>query len=338
MEAKIVVRAGLEFAAITAGKLRRYAGRKWWHHILDLHSLILNARDIFRVLKGTVQSYRIIRKFAPEVIFIKGGYVGLPVGLAARLAGVPFVIHESDIVPGLTNRILTRWAQLVAVGFPVNKYPDLPADRIVHTGNPIRQSIIGKHRLEGLAHFNLDADLPTVLITGGSQGAERVNNAVLKALPLLLKTCQVIHLTGEKDIERIKFQVKRLNLENQDRYKCFSFLGPEMGLAYAAADVVVARAGANTIAELAALRKPAILIPGSHLRDQPSNAQSLARNGAVRVIQEDRLHPAVLAGEITRIVDSEEEQKRLSDGIAEFAVPDAPAKLAKAILGVVVEK
>jgi UDP-N-acetylglucosamine--N-acetylmuramyl-(pentapeptide) pyrophosphoryl-undecaprenol N-acetylglucosamine transferase len=338
MEAKIVGRAGIDFAAISAGKLRRYAGRNWWNHLLDLHTLVLNIRDIFRVMKGIIQSCRIIKHFEPGVIFIKGGYVGLPVGLAAKLLGVPFVIHESDIVPGLTNRILSRWASVVAVGFPANKYTDLPTDRLVYTGNPVRKALLGKHRLEGLAHFQLSADLPAVLITGGSQGAERVNNAVLKALPLLLETCQVIHLTGERDIGRVKFQVKRLGLKRLERYQCFSFLGPEMGLAYAAADVVVARAGANTIAELAALKKPSILIPGSHLRDQPTNAQVLAREGVVRVIQEDRLHSTVLVGEITRILTSEEEQERLGSSIAEYAVPDAPKLLARAILGAAGER
>ncbi len=332
MEARIVQSAGLEFKSIKAGKFRRYKNLSPGQKIRHLSSIVLNVRDSFKVLAGVAQSRRIIKQFNPEVIFIKGGYVGLPVGLAAGMMKVPYIIHESDVDPGLTNRILAKRAQIVAVGFPVEYYHDLPKAKLLFTGNPIRRSLLGAHRLEGLAKFKLNANEPVLLVVGGSSGSRSLNQVVVESLAELTKRYQVIHVTGEGDIERVRFQVKRLRLVNPNRYHLEAFLMEEMALAYAAADLVICRAGANTIAELAALGKPAVLVPHPNLHDQAKNATLLARQSAVRVIQEPKLNRQNLLREVDKILGSEEEQALLTQHIKQFAHIDADKRLAEAIL------
>lgn len=297
-----------------------------------MSSVALNIRDLGRFGVGITQSIKILRRFSPDVVFIKGGYVALPVGLAAGLLKIPYVVHESDVVPGLTNKTLSKRATTVATGFPVDKYHELPKDKLVFTGSPIRPEILKAHRLEGLAKFKLNPDLPVILVIGGSLGAKRVNEAIVDALKGLTEFCQVIHITGERDIERVRFEVKRLQLAQPERYQAHSFLMGELAMALAAADVVISRAGANSIAELAALKKPTILIPAGHLRDQETNAQVLARAGAVRVIPEPRLTPARIVSEVKLLTEDEAERARLSEHIADFAVDDAAERLAKLIL------
>ena len=333
MEARVSAAAGLDFASIKAGKFRRLHGVGLVKKLLNPATLQLNARDMGRMTSGLASSVKILRAWKPDVVFVKGGFVGLPVGLAARLLGIPYVIHESDVSPGLTNRVLGRWAFKVATGFPTKGYRDFSADKLVYVGNPVRAELLRAHRLDGLVKFKLDQRLPVILVTGGSQGATAINDAVLEAAPLLLGHCQIIHLTGETDFERVKFEFSRLKLEHAERYHPFGFLLGEMAKALAAADVVVARAGANTIAELAALGKPTVLIPNYLMAGhQVENARQLARVGAVRVIDEPRLTPELLAGEIDRILGSTKEQKQLSEAIGAFAKPDANEELAKLII------
>lgn len=337
MEAKIIQASKMQFKSIAAGKFRRFHKTPLRHRISDLSSWALNIRDIARVAAGFFQSLSIIREFRPDVVFVKGGYVGLPVGLAAAFKKVPLVIHESDTIPGLTNKILSRWAVKIAVGFPVERYAKvLPSDKLQYTGCPVRASVLNRHRLEGVQHFRLSNDLPVVLVVGGSLGAQRINDAVIMALPRLLATAQVIHISGEKEIERVRFDVRRLGLGEGHlaNYRLFAFLMEELGLALAAADVVVSRAGANAIAELAMLQKPSILIPNPKLvgGHQIENAYFLARRGAVRVITEETLGPDVLMAEITKVLESDEERAGLVKAISQFATPSAAKDLAQIIL------
>lgn len=331
MEQKIAKAAGLEFAAISAGKLRRYGDLSWLQRLGDVKSAALNLRDSGRLVKGYAQSFRLLKRFGPNVVFVKGGYVGLPVGLAAMTLRIPYLIHESDIRPGLTNRVLAKWAAKIAVGFPAEKYKSLPGEKVVHTGNMVRSQLLGAHRLTGLREFKLSDKLPVVLVTGGSQGARSINSAVIGALPELLSVAQVIHLAGERDIEKVRFEIGRADVDIGG-YRLFSFLGDKMGLALAAADIVVARAGANTLAELALLGKPAIIVPHPSLEDQTLNASAMARVGAIKVLPQTRLNPRSLVASIKQILDSEDEQKYLREHIGHFAVPDADRKLAHLIL------
>ena len=332
VESKIVAGAGWDFAGIAAGKLRRYHGSSWVSKIADLESATLNFRDIFRLLRGFGQSVGVIRKFKPDVIFIKGGYVGLPVGWAARLLRVPYVIHESDVIPGLTNRLLAKGAKAIAVGFPVSSY-DWPATKMHFTGSPIRHQLLHPHRLEGLAHFGFTEDLPVVLVMGGSQGAKIINDVVIETLPKLVQLYQLIHLTGEKEIERVRFETSRLRLSRPERYRPHAFLMEELGLALAASDIVVSRAGANAIAELAALQKPTILVPNPRLvgGHQTANARVLSRLGAVRVLPEAKLGSESLLNEIEHITGSQQIQAALSKSMKNFARLDADEQLADLI-------
>ena len=338
MEAKIVTASGLAFRPIQAGKFRRLqgAGVSMLSQLLNPQTLSLNARDLGRVGAGVVASRKIIREFNPDVVFLKGGFVCLPVGLAARLCRVPYVIHESDVTPGLTNRILARWAARIAVGFPVKNYPQFEAAQMVFVGSPVRQEILTAHRLEGLAYFKLSDDRPVVLITGGSQGAAQINNAVMDALPALTEHYQVIHQTGEGEADRLAFELsRRPALAYPERYRPFAFLVQEMPLALAAADLIIGRAGVGTIMESAALGKPTVLIPNTGMAGhQVANARVLARQGAARVLNSDTLTGAKLAREVERILGSAEDQKLLSEAIRRLAHPEADRELAELVLEV----
>ena len=334
MEARIASASGIQFAAIKAGKFRRLTDASVANKLFNPATLGLNIRDAVRVLAGVVGSLAILRKFKPDVVFVKGGYVGLPVGIAAKIMRIPLVIHESDVSPGLTNRTLGRWAKTVAVGFPEKNYPNFPASSLLYTGNLVRKELLKAHRLEGLAEFKLDDDLPVVLVTGGSQGAQVINNTILEALPELVQFCQIIHLTGENEMPRVEYELRQYGkFEHRDRYHPYAFLMTGMGNAMAAADLVVGRAGANTIAEVAALGKPTILIPiylmAGH---QVENARMLSRLGAARVLDETKLTSQRLVGEIKAILGSETEQASLSKAILKFSTPDAPGVLAEAIM------
>ena len=328
--------AGLPFVAVRAGKFRRMHGASALAKLTDLSTLGPNARDAVRVVHGLATSLKILRRFRPDVVFLKGGYVCLPVGLAARLLKIPYVIHESDMAPGLTNRVLARWAERIAVGFPVKGYRDWPLSKLVFTGNPVRPEILRAHRLEGLAAFKLTPELPVVLVTGGSQGAREINELVLDALPDLLNKYQVVHQTGEGEYDRLLFELgRRQALAHPERYHPQPFIMKEMPAALAAADVVVGRAGAQTIAELAVLSKPTILIPNTGMAGhQQENAKVLARAGAVRVLDGQRARPAQLVGEIKRILDDPAEQGRLGKALAGFGRPAAAQELAEVILEV----
>jgi UDP-N-acetylglucosamine--N-acetylmuramyl-(pentapeptide) pyrophosphoryl-undecaprenol N-acetylglucosamine transferase len=334
MEARIVTASGWKFAGIKAGKFRRYHRGGWWSKVLNLQTLGPNMRDAVRTVAGVADSLKILRKFKPDVVFLKGGFVCVPVGVAARLLRIPYVIHESDVSPGLANRLLARGAAKIAVGFPLKSYHDFDKARMVFTGNPVRREVIGAHRLEGLSKFKLDDGLPVVFITGGSSGARQINDVIIEALPELLDFAQVIHLTGEGEYERVKFAIRRLGkLTHGERYQAYGFLMGEMALALAAADVVIARAGANTVAELAVLGKPTVLIPNYEMAGhQVENARVLSRAGAARVLDGAKLTPVQLVGEIRRLLGDAQEQGRLAKAIRQFCQVDAARELAEVIL------
>jgi UDP-N-acetylglucosamine--N-acetylmuramyl-(pentapeptide) pyrophosphoryl-undecaprenol N-acetylglucosamine transferase len=334
MEARIAKTASIPFAAIPAGKFRRLHDASVVNKLLNVQTLGSNIADSTRVIRGVAGSLMLLRRFKPDVVFVKGGFVGLPVGIAAHLLRIPFIIHESDVAPGLTNRILSKWATKIAVGFPEKMYKDFPKDRIVFVGNPVREEILKGHRLTGIGELGLDDSLPVILVTGGSLGAATLNDVVVESLPKLLEFTQILHLTGEGDLGRVQFNVSRMSdLKHKERYHTFAFMGPEIASALAAADIVVSRAGANTVAELAALGKPTILVPNYLMAGhQVDNAKLLARQGAVRVLDERRLNPARLIAEIQGILGSEEAQAALVKGIRELARPNAAHDLAQLIL------
>ena len=334
MEERIVRAKGLAFAPVRAGKFRRRHFDSGVAKLLNHQTLGPNSRDAFRTVAGVHDAWNVIRRFKPDVTFIKGGFVGVPVGLAARMLGVPYIIHESDVSPGLANRLLGRWAAAIATGFPAKYYSQWQDKHVEFVGNPVRPEIMAAHRLAGLAKFKLDESQPVLLITGGSQGSREINEAVLAGLDELLELAQIIHVTGESEFERVQFNLNRqASQPDPARYKVSAFLNAEMPLALAAADVVVCRAGMNTVAELAVLEKPTILIPNTDMAaHQMANARVLARAGAARVLSGESVTAAKLVGEVRLILSDEAEQQRLAKAIGSFASRQAAEDLAQLIL------
>jgi UDP-N-acetylglucosamine--N-acetylmuramyl-(pentapeptide) pyrophosphoryl-undecaprenol N-acetylglucosamine transferase len=334
MEARMAEEASLAFKGIAAGKYRRVPHASLWSKLGDVDSLILNARDLGRTGAGVAQSLAILRRFKPDVVFCKGGFVALPVGVAARLLGVPLVIHESDIVPGLGTKILARWAQRICVGFPENLYPTLQKARLKFTGNPVRAEVIGHKRASAIKNLELNPRRKNLLILGGSQGAVAVNDAVMAALPVLIKRYQIIHVTGMYDLERVNHGAKQQGIGVEQGYVVVPFLNADrLGDAYAAADLVISRAGANTIAELAANRKATILIPNRLMAaHQLVNARRLAGEGAVEYLDETETSPDRLTETVDRLLGDPARLLKLEEGIAAYGQPKAAQLLAKAIL------
>lgn len=275
-EAKLVKEAGIKFKSVLAGKMRRYLSFK-------------NIIDFFKAPIGIRQARIIVDEFKPDVLFSKGGYVSVPTVLACYKLGVPIILHESDVRPGRANLFMAKYADKIALGFEQAKtYFGEFADKCVVTGNPVRAEILDGSTKRGYVKFGLEYDKPVLLVMGGSQGAKRVNELVGEVLPCLLAKWQVVHLTGDLRTE----EQKNLRTDKFKDYHFFKFLdAQEMGDVLACADLVVSRAGANSLAEIAGLGRPSILIPypyavGDH---QKLNAEVFEKVGASVVLNEDGL-------------------------------------------------
>lgn len=267
MEKKLVEDAGLDYYGISSGKLRRYFSWK-------------NFSDPFRVIKGYFEAKKIIKKYKPDVVFSKGGFVTVPVVFAANKYKVPVIIHESDMTPGLANKLAIKKADKVCHNFP--ETAQYLGDKAVHTGSPIRQELFCGNKITALDMCGFTANKPVIMVTGGSLGAENVNKLVRKALPELLKNFQVAHLCGQGKIDE--------NLLSTKGYAQFEYISEEMKDFFAMADLIISRAGANSICEISALRKPNILIPLSAKAsrgDQILNARSYEKQGFSEVLDED---------------------------------------------------
>jgi len=290
------------------------------------------AFNLLRVLKGTWEAWKIVREFSPSAIFATGGYVSVPVVLAGRLQGIPSLIYLPDLEPGLAVRFLSLLAAKVAVTFPeVLKF--FPEGKAVVSGYPVRKELLEAKAEEGRRTFGLEDGLKTVLVFGGSRGARNINRALARSLDTLLDYCQVLHISGALDYEEMKDLYHSLPPEKSKRYKVFPFLYKEMGLALAAADLVVSRAGAATLGEFPALGKPAILIPypyaGGH---QERNARFLEERGAALVIQDSELSQAFLPA-ILSLLGDEEQLKGMAERAKALAYLDAAEKLAEILKG-----
>ncbi|MBI4101275.1 UDP-N-acetylglucosamine--N-acetylmuramyl-(pentapeptide) pyrophosphoryl-undecaprenol N-acetylglucosamine transferase [Candidatus Microgenomates bacterium] len=322
--------SNLKLNYIMAGKFRRYHNEAWWRQLKDIKSMLLNLRDVFKLAIGIFQSlYRLI-KIKPQAVFIKGGYVGLPVGIAAWILGKPIIIHESDARAGLTNRLLARVARIITTGWPTQYYPRWRGRNVIFTGNPMRAELLHAKLSQARAFFKLEQDLPTLLVVGGSSGARRINQAVVDQLSKWLRTFQIIHISGGRDWQQLSQQVTEMTLAHRQRYHAYDFLAEEMGLAYAAADVVICRAGMNTITELANLKKPAVVIPHPQLTGahQLRNAEVLETEQAAIVLQQDRLEEDLYDAAV-ELLRSKDQQALLKKGLAKLARPQAAEKLAE---------
>lgn len=285
IEKKLMEEQGVPYTGISSGKLRRYFDPK-------------NFSDPFKVLKGFSEANRLMKEQKPDVLFSKGGFVSVPVVLAARRHHIPAIIHESDMTPGLANKICIPAATKVCCNFP-ETLDYLPEKKAVLTGSPIRQELLTGDRLRALRFTGLSANRPVILVMGGSLGAAAVNDAIRNILPELLKEFQVIHLCGKGKVDP--------TLEHLDGYVQYDYIKGELKDLFALADIVVSRAGANAICELLALRKPSLLIPlSAHASrgDQILNARSFERQGFSLVMEEEEVTGETLLAAVRRLYET----------------------------------
>lgn len=322
---------------IIAGKLRRY------HHVsmarqLLWPSLVLpNVRDAFKVGAGFIQSFCKLLVWRPDVIFTKGGYVCLPVGIAARALRIPLVIHDSDAHPGLTNRVLGKWATNIATGAPL-KYYSYPADRSHYVGIPISRDFVPLEPAQKAAvkqEWQLRSDRPLIVVTGGGLGATRMNDAVIAERAELEKLGSVLLVSGQGQFEELRAQVP----EDTDTFRLQAFISSGMAAVLGAASVVVARAGATTTLELAALATPTILVPNGKLTGghQLKNAAVYAEKDAVVIVDEADMvpHPEVLTQAVAAILGDATQAEAMGRRFQSFARPDAARDTAQLILGAI---
>lgn len=323
-ESKFIPQTGIKYAAISAGKFRRYHQSNILN-LIDPSTFFKNIAGLFRFVRGYFQAREIISEYDPDVVFAKGGYVSLPVGLAAKSLHYPLVIHESDSVMGLANKLLAKRADKVCVSYPIKSYQDIDREKLIYSGNPVRDDIYGGKKENAVKELKLDPDLHTIMVIGGSQGSLMINQIVSEALKDLLTKYQIIHVAGERDYDWLGFQASKLDLDLQKRYFLYNFLSGNLKDAYAASDLVISRAGNNVIAELAALHRPTILIPLSTSANshQLSNAKIISRMGAAMLLLQDNLSAKTLIRKIDYLFDNPEEMRAMSEKISTLATPDA---------------
>lgn len=279
IEKRLIADFDIPYVGISTGKFRRYLDPK-------------NLTDPFRVMKGFVQAKKFLKEYQPDVLFSKGGFVSVPVVRAAASLHIPCIIHESDMTPGLANKLCIPVAKNVCCNFP-ETLKLLPENKAVLTGSPIREELSRGDKLAGLNMCGFTANKPVIMVIGGSLGAANVNKAVREALPGLLEDFQVVHLCGKDKMDNL--------LLTTPGYKQFEYIKAELKDLFAMADLVISRAGANAICELLALKKPNILIPlpaASSRGDQLLNAQSFEAQGFSIVINEDDLTTNLLIDKV----------------------------------------
>lgn len=287
IEKELIEQFDIPYHGISSGKLRRYFSLK-------------NFTDPFRIVKGLAEADKLIKTLKPDVIFSKGGFVSVPVVMTGKRRHVPTIIHESDMTPGLANKLSIPSATKVCCNFP-ETLEHLPKDKAVLTGSPIRQELLSGNKVAALDFCGFTSDKPVVLVIGGSLGSVAVNNAVRAILPELLKDFQLIHLCGKGKVDE--------SLKDLKGYVQFEYVQNELKDMFALTDVIISRAGANAICEIAALRKPNLLIPlsaSASRGDQILNARSFERQGFSIVIEEEELTNDKLLSSIRNLYDNRE--------------------------------
>lgn len=282
IEKKLIADYEIPYYGISTGKLRRYFDPK-------------NFTDPFRVIKGFNEAKKILKEIKPDVIFSKGGFVSVPVVRAAATLKIPCIIHESDMTPGLANKLCIPVAQKVCCNFP-ETLSNLPEGKAVLTGSPIREELKAGNKLAACEVCGFTTNKPVIMVIGGSLGSAAINKAVREALPGLLEDFQVVHICGKEKIDNLLLTTKG--------YKQFEYLKAELKDMFAMADLVISRAGANAICEILALKKPNLLIPlpsSSSRGDQLLNAASFKAQGYSMVIEEDELTKELLISKVQEL-------------------------------------
>lgn len=319
---------------VIAGKFRRYAHLTFLQHFIVPTVFWLNVRDIFLVFAGVVQSLIRLIIWRPDVVFTKGGYVCLPVGWAAGLLRIPLVIHDSDVKAGMTNQLLARNAKYIATGAPLHYY-SYPAAKTTYVGIPINHafhSYSDAQRGEMKKALGVTTDHPLVVITGGGLGSKSLNDEVAVHLKSLLKLASVILISGTEQYD----ELRALTTQSNAHFDLHAFVSSDvMVRMLAAADVVVSRAGATTLLELAALARPTVLVPSMRLDWQVKHATHYSEKGAVVMVDErnfDQEGQSVLVQAVREVLESKQRQSTLSHNIASFAMPHAARDMATIIL------
>ncbi len=327
LETRLVPAAGLSLKTIQAGKLQRFVS---WRTV----------KGVARVPVGMAQAIGIVRAFRPDVAFTSGGYVAVPAGLAARLNNTPFLMHQQDVPPNLSNKLLAPLATRISVAF-ADSLRYFPAQKTVQLGNPIRQAILDVRNIssqQARINLGLQPEIPLVLVTGGSQGARHLNATVCHALPELLKSCQVLHISGSNlyNETRDLSEQTLVGIENEtrQRYRLEPYIDEEMPFALQAADLVLCRSGASVLSELAVLGKPSVLVPlppaiGSS--PQEANASMFQRKQASEVILNDLLKPEVMIERITYILSQPARLGEMAQAASKLAKPNATQEIVETI-------
>ncbi len=333
VEKKLVSSYTFEYKTITAGKFRRY-GRSLSKELTDLKTSSQNLADVAKISRGYFQAKKILKKFKPDAVFTKGGFVTVPVGLAADHLNIPLIIHDSDAVFGMSSKILAKRAQKIATGFPEQAFSDYTYfNKIVFTGNPVRKELLTANPTKAKNTFGFDNTKPTVFIFGGSQGAAAINQVLFDGLELILKSYNIIHHTGTQGIEKARVAAHQLSGGAELNYRPYEFLQSEMAEALFIADLAIIRASASSIAEVAAHSKPTIIIPNPNSANQHQqiNAEFVEKLGAARVLNQKDLTPIRLCSEIDKILSNKQAKEYLQANIHELWVPDAAQRVATLI-------
>jgi UDP-N-acetylglucosamine--N-acetylmuramyl-(pentapeptide) pyrophosphoryl-undecaprenol N-acetylglucosamine transferase len=328
LEMQLVPAAGFHLVTVKAGKVRRYIS---WQTI----------KGVMRIPVGAVQAIDIVRKFRADMAFTSGGYVAVPTGLAAYLNRVPLLMHQQDVPPNLANRQVAPLARRISVAF-ADSLAYFPPRKTVQLGNPIRQAILDIRQVGPLVartQFGLAGDQPMLLVTGGSQGARHLNQVVCQALPDLLATCQVLQISGQ-DLYKETLELSNSVLADKEetlraRYRLVPYLNEEMPAALQAADLVLCRAGASTLCELATLGKPALLVPlppAIGKSPQEANALMFERQRAGVVIKDVDLEPKLLAERVNYIMNSPELLASMMEASRSLARPEATQEIVNELI------
>lgn len=318
----------IRYKYIVAGKLRRY-----------ISPLIV--LDLIKIPVGFLQALWQLFWYMPEVVFSKGGYDTVAPILVAKLYGIPVYIHESDSVPGLANTFVSRFAKKVFISFQ-SAAQFFSVTKTVLVGNPIRSEVLNGEPAAAMSFFKLDPQKKTVLIIGGSQGAKQINEVVLASLVVMVKEFQIIHQCGDTQIQSVQAEVDRITKEGEDsyandikaNYRVYPFFStPELAMAYAAADLIVSRAGSGSIFEIAAVAKPAVLIPleSAAKNHQVINAAETASKTGCVVVEGANMTTNVLLSQIHNLMEPAI-YTEVSGRLKAFAKLDAADKIAEAIL------
>lgn len=309
---------GIPVKNILTGKLRRYFSFEYF-------------LDFFRFPIGMIQSMFHMLIYMPDAVFSKGGYASVPVVLVAWLYRIPVLSHDSDVTPGWANRVGGKFSKYIAISYPATR-EYFVGSKVLLTGNPIRKELTEGNPERAYKKWNYHAEVPVVFVLGGSQGSKVINHAIIRILQKLTKIAQIVHVTGTKDYKQTVMEAGRRGFKSgHGKYTAVPFLNrDEMADMYSIASLVISRAGANSITEIAANKLVSILIPmESH--DQPMNAFALARSGSTLVLEEANLGPHILESKINKLLHSSTLRKQFKDNIYKFYHPDAAKKIVDGI-------